>query len=995
MNSISTSLVIGVMLAAAVMPVGVYGQIANSDFETGSYSGWTVISGTAWGSGPADQRGHPHIEAWEGRYYANSYLGGESAVGVLRSDSFTLRMPIAFLMSGHNHIPGQQDPEHHNYVTLNRVSDGAELDRVWAPGHGYLYSYVLSSPETVGEDVYIEVVDNGSDNGYAWLAVDFFMQGTYRPNGDFETGTFDDWNAISGTAWGSAPVTTNGNPHVSEWQGDLFADTYHGGEAAVGVLRSESFALQGPIQFRIAGHDHWPGVEDPHDHNYVTLNLASNGTELDRVWAPGLDAQPLNAFEARALSSPDHVGEEVYIEVVDDGDGAGYAWIAVDAFDITSSPFSHVNRSDTWVATDALGRSLPTYSDVGPPRDDRFVGIFYFTWHGEHGTEGPFNVHELEQGIPECSEPGLYDLPVCLDELEFVYGPFGQGHHWGEPLFDYYVASDDYVVGKHMQMLADAGVDTLIVDNTNNFSYTGNVLRLMSICQRIRNNGGRTPQITFLARETIVDNEALSAAYNAIYKPGLFPDLWFRWQGKPLLLVFDANDPPSLEFSDKILNFFTIRESWAFSDWAWFGDGHHKWPWIDTYPQGYGWDEDSGVAEAMAVSIGQHANGNIGRSYSNGSQPPFGSTPTEQGLRVIEQWSQALSIDPEFVFFTGWNEWVAGRYERTEETGPISLLGDPREIGESYFVDAFDHEFSRDAEPVKGGHGDNYYYQMIDFIRQFKGAAEPPTPSPAKTISIDGVFDDWDDVAPDYRDPIGDLPRRNEHPGYMSAGPYTNLTGRNDIIGAKVTYDVSNLYFHVRTLDPISPYSNPDWMVLYLDIDSNAATGWEGYDFVVNRTGVGPTETTLEANVGDAWNWSSVAAIQYQAGDNELELAVPRELLGETVLPIEFDLKWADNTQPAGDILSFTTDGDAAPNDRFNYRYRNADSPVPGDFDDDGDVDLDDYTVFADCLAGPGATPAPTDPQVTVQECLDVFDSDRDDDVDLADFASFQEYFTG
>ncbi len=117
--------------------------------------------------------------------------------------------------------------------------------------------------------------------------------------------------------------------------------------------------------------------------------------------------------------------------------------------------------------------------------------------------------------------------------------------------------------------------------------------------------------------------------------------------------------------------------------------------------------------------------------------------------------------------------------------------------------------------------------------------------------------------------------------------------------------------------------------------------------------------------------------------------------MGETALPVELDFKWADNAQPAGDVLRFTTNGDAAPNDRFNYRYRNTSSPLPGDFDSDGDVDLDDGAVFVDCLAGPRALPTPTDPQVTASQCLDVFDVDADEDVDLVDFVSFQEGFTG
>jgi beta-glucanase (GH16 family) len=64
----------------------------------------------------------------------------------------------------------------------------------------------------------------------------------------------------------------------------------------------------------------------------------------------------------------------------------------------------------------------------------------------------------------------------------------------------------------------------------------------------------------------------------------------------------------------------------------------------------------------------------------------------------------------------------------------------------------------------------------------------------------------------------------------------------------------------------------------------------------------------------------------------------------------------------------------------------------PGDFDGDGDVDLDDYTVFADCLGGPAEEPAPTPPTHAVG-CLTVFDLDEDSDVDLTDYGTFQLMF--
>ncbi|MCK4340772.1 MAG: hypothetical protein KAY37_03505 [Phycisphaerae bacterium] len=58
-----------------------------------------------------------------------------------------------------------------------------------------------------------------------------------------------------------------------------------------------------------------------------------------------------------------------------------------------------------------------------------------------------------------------------------------------------------------------------------------------------------------------------------------------------------------------------------------------------------------------------------------------------------------------------------------------------------------------------------------------------------------------------------------------------------------------------------------------------------------------------------------------------------------------------------------------------------------GDYDDDGDVDLDDFVSFAGCMTGPHAGP--------VGAGCEVFDFEPDDDVDLQDFGQFQNAFTG
>ena len=60
----------------------------------------------------------------------------------------------------------------------------------------------------------------------------------------------------------------------------------------------------------------------------------------------------------------------------------------------TSAPDPSDLMSDTWVATDALGRQMPLVDSVGLVKDDhrRAVGIFYITWHGKgnHNIPGPY-----------------------------------------------------------------------------------------------------------------------------------------------------------------------------------------------------------------------------------------------------------------------------------------------------------------------------------------------------------------------------------------------------------------------------------------------------------------------------------------------------------------------------------------------------------------------------------------------------------------------------
>ena len=556
--------------------------------------------------------------------------------------------------------------------------------------------------------------------------------------------------------------------------------------------------------------------------------------------------------------------------------------------------------ADTWVATDALGRTQPDADETGPPRKDKWVGIFYWTWHTQRG--GPNDNTKI---ITAAGDSTTIDWPQN-----------GAPHHWGEPELGYYLMTDPFVIRKHASMLVDAGIDAILFDTTNPpWTWKDEYEALCREYAAMRKEGNRTPYVAFLTPfgdpTAVVDR-----LWADLYKPGLWKDLWFMWDGKPLL-------PANKAFlkDEEMLGFFTFRR--PMPDY-WLGpDGPDQWSWLEVYPQ-HVFRNSAGEAEQMSVGVAQnalpntpgpapmaHKAGAMGRSWHDGAKDTRPGA-VNLGLNFDEQWTRVLEVNPEFIFVTGWNEWIAGRYtewSKYKDTDCYYLGG--------LFVDQYTQEYSRDCEPMRGGHTDNYYYQLASWVRRYKGVRPRPQATGPSEIVIDGAFDDWASVTPEFRDTIGDVIHR-EHPGYGEL-VHTNDTGRNDFVIAKAAYDTEHLYFFAQTHKPITPHTDSHWMLLLLDADQDAATGWLGYDYVINLEVTNDTETTIKARREDAWE--NVGTARYTVSGNGLEIAVPRALVGEADDTPAFDFHWADNIQGFDDVSELGVNGDSAPNRRWDYRY--------------------------------------------------------------------------
>ena len=570
---------------------------------------------------------------------------------------------------------------------------------------------------------------------------------------------------------------------------------------------------------------------------------------------------------------------------------------AVNEYPADHPMFTRDVLPDTWDACDGLGRTLPDHEQTGGVRKDKYVGIFYWTWHCAHAkSTDPHNVTEI-----------LAKYPEALCDLEHpAWGRKQAPHHWNEPLFGYYNTIDKWVLRRHAEMLADAGVDVVIFDNTNGtMTWRESYTMLLETFAEARADGVKTPQISFILP---FFDEKLAAIqlrdlYIDLYRSKKHPDLWFFWKGKPLIMAMpdglDAADPLDAE----ILDFFTFRPGQPSYVVGQTRPDH--WGWLSVYPQQIYRNADD-TPEQITVGVAQNHSAELGLTAMNGVNV-FGRTYTSKGYdtrenavlygaNFAEQFEYALEVDPEFIFITGWNEWVAGRFEHWQGV-------------DNAFPDQFNDYFSRDIEPTKGQLKDHYYYQLVSYIRRFKGTRSLPAASAPVTIASP---EQWAAVEPTYYAYRGNTSPR-DCDGYLTTH-YVNTSGRNDIVAAKVARDSENVYFYVECADKITSSSDPCWMRLLLS--TGDGDSWENIQYILNRTKAGMLERSL-----GGWHWEEVGEVSFHVEGNVLTVAIPRTMLGLGRGGFTLRFKWADNNLGGGDILDLYQYGDAAPGGRFLYRY--------------------------------------------------------------------------
>ncbi len=557
-------------------------------------------------------------------------------------------------------------------------------------------------------------------------------------------------------------------------------------------------------------------------------------------------------------------------------------------------------------ATDALGRSFGPAA--GEQEVKKTVGVFYSLWLGQHksGQKGVYDIQKLLDTNPTA----LHDTAGTPES------PLKEFHFWGEPLYGYYSMSDPWVVTRHIELLTNAGVDYLCIDATNRVVYTESIENLLKILEQFSRQGFKIPQVVFYTNS--LSGATVDDLYNQFYKSGKHEKLWFSPKGKPMIIgITEKNGKASdmtkyNEFSDFIKpamqDYFDVRESqWPNGDF-----NAASIPWMSwQYPQ---WNHNGTVA----VPVAQHSHSVIdasamhpesSRGYNNATKKV--DKDWTAGANFETMWEAVFASEEKIdnILVTSFNEWMAIKYANAHGRSRV------------FFVDVYNHEFSRDIEMMKGGYGDNFYLQLARNIRKFKLAEGKAVTYSKKTIDIKKATKaDWKSVEAVYVDPAGDALSRN-FSNATGTYTYTDNSNRNDITAIKVAHDSKQVYFFIETKEAITAHNGKDlnWMNILLS-NKKGANSFAGYQYIINRKPGNQGSTSIEQSTG-GYAWKEAGQAQYIVKGNTLQVAIPLKAIGLTAKNVSFEFKVADHVTKYDDIMDYYVTGDSAPIGRLSFAY--------------------------------------------------------------------------
>lgn len=174
------------LLASSITILSAYGadDIVVADFESQTYGAWKT-AGTAFGDGPAHGKldWQQEVDGYRGNGLANSFHGGDDAMGTLTSPAFKLQRKFITFLIGGGGWAGE--------TCMNLLVDGKIVRTATGPntepgGSEHLGPLAWDVSEFAGREAVIQIVD-ARKGGWGHITVDKIVQtderGTIAPAG--------------------------------------------------------------------------------------------------------------------------------------------------------------------------------------------------------------------------------------------------------------------------------------------------------------------------------------------------------------------------------------------------------------------------------------------------------------------------------------------------------------------------------------------------------------------------------------------------------------------------------------------------------------------------------------------------------------------------------------------------------------------------------------------------------------------------------------------
>lgn len=284
---------------------------------------------------------------------------------------------------------------------------------------------------------------------------------------------------------------------------------------------------------------------------------------------------------------------------------------------------------------------------------------------------------------------------------------------WALPSLGKYNSDDTVVIRKHAEWLADAGVDFIWIDWSNDLGYQPTIdgvltdivrpdfamierstLFIFDVYSKLRAQGIATPNISIFignpGQASAVSDGRLTRkadqVYNWFVNNPAHPEynaLLQQYNGKPLLVCYSGTPTPvqngsptwsENRFAVRFMTGFVTNQPNLF-DAGTKQSKYNYWSWEERGPQTY--SVDNGYPEAMMVVPSWRPQGNPG----DAGYEPAGQR--RNGITFREQWARARLLGVRFAMVGTWNEWTKGEQLSTEVSKDI----EPNTVwGEQYLV---------------------------------------------------------------------------------------------------------------------------------------------------------------------------------------------------------------------------------------------------------------------------------------------------------------------